>query len=189
MGTTPGLRMLGALLGGLLGIAAAWFLMRRQMAIRLRSMDAALAAAMDLLTGALEGGLTFEQALSFTGLSFQTVEPYLAKNLRLASHQFSNGVDRREIFDGLYERTSLEGMKSLGATATQLDSGSLITNMGPTIRRLSEQMRIMRFAHAEERAQQVPLKLNVIMIVFFLPPLFAFLMSPALIKAFETVDL
>ena len=56
------------------------------------------------------------------------------------------------------------------------------TPLGTTLRVLAQENRDMRMAEAEKKAAALPPKLTVPMIVFFLPVLFAVIMSPAIIK-------
>jgi tight adherence protein C len=59
------------------------------------------------------------------------------------------------------------------------------TPVGLALRVLSQESRDMRMNEAEKKAAALPPKLTVPMILFFLPVLFAVILTPAIIQIFN----
>ncbi len=61
------------------------------------------------------------------------------------------------------------------------------TPLGSALRVMAKENREMRLAQAEKKAAQLPAKLTVPMILFFLPVLFIVILGPAIIKVQDMV--
>jgi tight adherence protein C len=61
------------------------------------------------------------------------------------------------------------------------------TPLGAALRVMAKENRDMRLASAEKKAAQLPAKLTVPMIVFFLPVLFVVILGPAIITVQDTM--
>ena len=59
------------------------------------------------------------------------------------------------------------------------------TPLGSALRVMAKENREMRLAAAEKKAAQLPAKLTVPMIVFFLPVLFIVILTPGIMSALE----
>ncbi|MBC7476942.1 MAG: type II secretion system F family protein [Pseudorhodobacter sp.] len=60
------------------------------------------------------------------------------------------------------------------------------TSLGTALRVLAQENRAMRMSEAERKAAALPPKLTVPMILFFLPVLFAVVITPAVIQILNT---
>lgn len=60
------------------------------------------------------------------------------------------------------------------------------TPLGQALRVMAQENRDMRMSEAEKRAAALPPKLTVPMILFFLPVLFAVIITPAVIQIMST---
>jgi tight adherence protein C len=74
-------------------------------------------------------------------------------------------------------------VKSLVVALTQSEKYG--TSLGQSLRVLAQETRDKRMSAAEKKAHALPPKLTVPMILFFLPVLFAIIMTPALIQVFH----
>jgi tight adherence protein C len=80
----------------------------------------------------------------------------------------------------LAERTGLDGVK--GVVTSLIQSEKYGTPLSQSLRVLAQENRDMRMSEAEKRAAALPPKLTVPMILFFLPVLFAVIITPAVLQ-------
>lgn len=170
-----------------IAVAAAWFgyfapqlyvknkITKRQEAIRRSWPD-----AMDLLLICVECGMGIESALRKVSeeIGSQCIE--LAEELSLTTAELSYLQDRRKAYENLAERTGLDGVK--GVVTSLIQSEKYGTPLAQSLRVLAQENRDMRMSAAEKKAAELPPKLTVPMILFFLPVLFAVIITPAAIK-------
>jgi tight adherence protein C len=62
------------------------------------------------------------------------------------------------------------------------------TPLGAALRVMAKENRDMRLAAAEKKAAQLPAKLTVPMIVFFLPVLFIVILGPAGLRVYDMMS-
>ncbi len=104
----------------------------------------------------------------------------LAEELSLTTAELSYLQDRRKAYDNLGERTGLEGVRGVVTALVQAEKYG--TPIGTALRVLAQENRDMRMSEAEKKAAALPPKLTVPMILFFLPVLFAVIITPAAIQ-------
>ena len=107
----------------------------------------------------------------------------MAEEFTLATAELSYLPDRRSAFENLGLRTGLESVRSLTTSLIQAERYG--TPLGSALRVLAQESRDMRMNEAEKKAAALPPKLTVPMILFFLPVLFAVILTPALIQVFH----
>ena len=83
-------------------------------------------------------------------------------------------------YEGLARRTNHPGIKSV--TTAMIQAERYGTPLGAALRVMAKENREMRIAAAEKKAAQLPAKLTIPMIVFFLPVLFIVILGPAALK-------
>lgn len=133
---------------------------------------------MDLLTLAVEAGLTFILAMDRvvktgeTGPMRDEFEKFL-QDLRL-------GVSLRDALEGLAERTDLYEIRSFTSALIQADK--MGTPLGDVLRIQSEIRRRERFQKAEKLAQQSPVKMLFPLILFIFPAVFIIILVPIMLK-------
>ena len=88
-------------------------------------------------------------------------------------------------YEGLAKRTNHPGVKSVATAMTQAERYG--TPLGNALRVMAKENRDMRIAAAEKKAAQLPAKLTVPMILFFLPVIFIVILGPAVIKVQDTM--
>lgn len=148
---------------------------KRQQAIRRAWPD-----TLDLLLICVESGMGIESAFRKVSeeIGFQSAE--LAEELSLTTAELSYLQDRRKAYENLGERTGLEGVR--GVVTSLIQSEKYGTPLGQSLRVLAQENRDMRMSEAEKKAAALPPKLTVPMILFFLPILFAVIITPAIIQ-------
>lgn len=139
--------------------------------------------ALDLLLICVESGMSIESALRKVAVELSASSPPLADELILTTAELSYLQDRRMAFENLGRRTGLEGVRAVVISLIQSEKYG--TPLGHALRILAQENRDMRMAEAEKKAASLPPKLTVPMILFFLPVLFAVIISPTIIQYFS----
>jgi tight adherence protein C len=151
---------------------------KRQISIRRAWPD-----ALDLLLICAESGISIEQAFRRVSGEVGGASIPLAEELALTTAELSYLPDRKTAFENLAERTGLETVKSVSVALIQAERYG--TPIGQALRVLAQESRDTRMNDAEKKAAALPPKLTVPMILFFLPVLFAVILTPAAIQLFE----
>jgi tight adherence protein C len=137
--------------------------------------------AIDLLTISVESGLGFDAALQ--QVAHNTQGP-LADEFSRVLREMQIGSSRSEALRALAERTSVVELRSFVSSMVQADAfGIPIANV---LRVQSSEMRVKRRQRAEEKAQQVPVKMTIPLIFCILPCLFVAVMGPAAIHMIDS---
>jgi tight adherence protein C len=144
-------------------------------------MQKSLPDALDLLTISVEAGLGFDAAVMKVA---KNTEGPLAQEFSRLLQEMQIGVGRVEAMRAMAERTTMKDLKSFCLAMVQADS--LGVPIGRVLRIQSSEMRVKRRQRAEERAQQVPVKIMVPLVLFILPCLFIVVGGPAALRVMET---
>ncbi|WMT92875.1 type II secretion system F family protein [Pelagibacterium sp. H642] len=174
--------MIPVVVGGLGYFAPSIFLKnritKRQVSIRRAWPD-----ALDLLLICVEAGMSVEGAFRKVSEEIGVQSRALAEELTLTTAELSYLQDRRMAYENLAQRTGLDGVR---ATVTALiQSEKYGTSIGQSLRVLAIENRDTRMSEAEKKAAALPPKLTVPMILFFLPVLFAVIITPAAIQLMD----
>jgi tight adherence protein C len=148
---------------------------KRQIAIRRAWPD-----ALDLLLICVESGMSIESAFRKVSEQIGSQSTELAEELSLTTAELTYLQDRRKAYENLGERTGLDGVKAVVTSLIQAEKYG--TPVGHSLRVLAQENRDMRMSEAEKKAAALPPKLTVPMILFFLPVLFAVILTPAIIQ-------
>jgi tight adherence protein C len=151
---------------------------KRQLSIKRAFPD-----ALDLLLICCESGMSIEHGFRKVSNEIGSQSVPLAEELMLATAELSFLSERRQAFENLSTRTGLEGVRSLTQALIQAEKYG--TPIGNALRVLAQENRDQRMNEAEKKAAALPPKLTVPMILFFLPVLFAVILTPALIGVFN----
>jgi tight adherence protein C len=163
-----------------LGIKAPELYLKNTIAKRQLNMRRAFPDAMDLLLICVESGMAVEPAMRKVSneIGVQSVE--LAEEFALTTAELSYLPDRRAAYENLATRTGVEGLRQISTVLIQAEKYG--TPLGQAMRVVAQEGRDARLMEAERKAAALPPKLTVPMIVFFLPILFAVIMTPAIIQ-------
>ncbi|HMB09661.1 type II secretion system F family protein [Saliniramus sp.] len=166
-----------------IGIKAPEIFLRNAMQKRQMSIRRAWPDALDLLLICAESGSSMEQAFRRVSTEIGRASIALAEELALTTAELSYLPERRQAYENLAERTGLESVKAVSTALIQAERYG--TPIGQALRVLAQESRDQRMNEAEKKAAALPPKLTVPMILFFLPVLFAVIMTPALIQVFD----
>ena len=147
---------------------------------RKESIVGAFPDTLDLLLICVESGMSIEAAIQKVSQEIGGASIELAEELTLLTAELSYLPERRMAYEGLSKRTNHPGIRSV--TMAMIQAERYGTPLGTALRIMAKENREMRVAQAEKKAAQLPAKLTVPMIVFFLPVLFIVILGPAIIK-------
>ncbi len=136
--------------------------------------------AIDLMTISVESGLGFDAAVQ--QVSRNTHGP-LADEFSRVLREMQIGQGRAAALRAMSDRTNVADLKTFVSAMVQADSFGV--PVGQVLRVQSSEMRTKRRQRAEERAQQVPVKITVPLIFCILPCLFVSVMGPAVISIMD----
>ena len=144
------------------------------------SMRRAFPDALDLLLICVESGMSIEHALRKVATEIGSSSVPLAEELQLTTAEMSFLPDRRTALENLALRTGLDSVRQIVTVLVQAERYG--TPLGLALRVVSQESRDNRMMEAEKKAAALPPKLTVPMIIFFLPVLFAVILTPAIIQ-------
>jgi tight adherence protein C len=137
--------------------------------------------AIDLLTISVESGLGFDAALQQVA---RNTEGPLAEELSRVMREMQIGQGRADALRAMGERTSVGDLRTFVGAMVQADSFGI--PVAQVLRVQSAEMRVKRRQRAEEKAQQVPVKITIPLIFCILPTLFIAVMGPAVLSIMDS---
>lgn len=148
---------------------------------RSAKMQRELPDAIDLLTISVESGLGFDAAIQ--QVARNTAGP-LSEEFSRMLREMQIGQGRAAALRALADRTNVADVRTFVSAMVQADAFGIPT--AQVLRIQSQEMRVKRRQRAEEKAQQVPVKITVPLIFCILPCLFIAVMGPAVISIMDT---
>ncbi|TAL82599.1 MAG: type II secretion system F family protein [Beijerinckiaceae bacterium] len=177
---------LGAvLLAAYIGIKAPEIYLSNLITKRQKSLVRAAPDAMDLLLICVESGMSIELAFRRVSHEIGAQSIPLAEELTLTTAELSYLPDRRTAYENLAKRTGVDTLKQISTVLIQAERYG--TPLGTALRVVAQEGRDRRMQAAEKKAASLPPKLTVPMIIFFLPVLFAVIITPAAIQVSRTL--
>jgi tight adherence protein C len=133
--------------------------------------------AIDLMTISVESGLGFDAALQQVA---KNTEGPLADEFSRMLGEMQIGASRSESLRAMADRTNVADVKTFVSAMVQADAFGI--PIAQVLRVQSSEIRTKRRQRAEEKAQQVPVKITIPLIFCILPCLFLAVMGPAVIS-------
>ncbi|MBE3075235.1 MAG: type II secretion system F family protein [Actinobacteria bacterium] len=175
-----GLSLKGVLFGAL-GAAAGFMLpdllLMNTGAKRQEVLRRGLADALDMLTVCVEAGQGFDGAILQVAKS---VEGPVAGEFARVLAEIQIGKSRGAAFSSLAARSKVPEIRTFVTALVQADRLGL--PIGGVLREQSVQMRLIRRQRAEEKAQKVPVKILLPMLLCIFPALFIVVIGPGVIR-------
>lgn len=169
-----------AIAASYLGIKAPELFLKNKTSKRQKELERAFPNTLDLMLICAESGMSIEHAVRKVSQEIGVESIAMAEEMGLLAAEMSYLADRRVAFENLGLRTGLESIRSLTTVLTQSERYG--TPLGAALRVLSQESRDHRMTLAEKKAAALPPTLTVPMILFFLPGLFAAILTPAAIQ-------
>ena len=173
----PLLLVIFAIIGG----AAGFFLpdlllynagLKRQALIRAQLPD-----AMDMLTICVEAGLGFDAAL---GQVARNTRGPLAAEFTRALQEMQIGKSRSQALRAMAERTTIPELRAFVSAVVQ--AGELGIPVAQVLREQASELRLRRRQRAEEKAQKLPVKMTVPLVICLFPALLVVILGPGIIE-------
>ncbi len=163
-----------------LGIKIPELFLKNKITKRQFSMRRSFPDALDLLLICVESGMSIEHAFRKVSVEIGSQSVPLAEELQMTTAELSYLPDRRTAYENFGLRTGLESVRQIVTVLIQAERYG--TPLGTALRVVSQESRDNRLMEAEKKAAALPPKLTVPMIIFFLPVLFAVILTPAIIQ-------
>lgn len=148
---------------------------------RTQRLQRELPDAIDLMTISVESGLGFDAAVQQVAIN---TDGPLSEEFGRMLREMQLGMGRGEALRSLGERTNVDDIRSFVSAMVQADSFGI--PVAQVLRVQSSEMRTKRRQRAEEKAQQVPVKITVPLIFCILPALFVAVLGPAVIQLLDS---
>jgi len=148
---------------------------------RAEKLQRDLPDAIDLLTISVESGLGFDAAVQQVA---RNTEGPLAEEFSRVLREMQIGQGRADALRALGERTNVGDVRTFVGAMVQADSFGI--PVAQVLRVQSAEMRVKRRQRAEEKAQQVPVKITIPLIFCILPTLFIAVMGPAVLSIMDS---
>jgi len=133
--------------------------------------------SLDMMLICVQGGIGLEQTIERVAAEVADGSEVLAEELGILSAEMAMLNDRKKALQDFARRVGSGAGKTFATAIIQAEQyGTSISN---ALRVMSDELRDMRMAAAEQKAASLPPKLTVPMIVFFLPALFIIILGPA----------
>ena len=154
--------------------------LRRRILVRQRAIRHGFPHALDMMQVAIEAGLGFDSALARVANELKHAHPALAEEFLIVGLELRAGKAREQVLADLADRTKVDTIAIF--TKAIIQSIAFGTSVAATLQVYAREMRHQRMITAEERANQLPVKMSVIMVVFLLPTIFLMALSPVMIR-------
>lgn len=177
--------IVGALLLCGLGLIAPYMIVANRANARREQIEHEFPDALDLMVVCVEAGLGLEAAFIRVGHETLESHPRIAEEFNRVSDELRAGRGRAEALRSLADRTDVDPIKSFVALLIQTDS--LGTSIGQTLRSYSVEMREHRFLAAEEKAMRIPVLMTVPLVACILPVIITALLLPPIIDVMRTL--
>jgi tight adherence protein C len=172
--------LLLAIAGLLVGFFAPDLYLYQRAEKRADQIRRSLADAVDLLTISVEAGLGFDAAVQQVA---RNTEGPLAEEFSRVLREMQLGMGRSEAMRSMGERSSVEELHTFVGSMVQADAFGI--PISQVLRVQSSEIRTKRRQYAEEKAQQVPVKIMIPLILCILPCLFVVVMGPPILNAID----
>jgi tight adherence protein C len=148
---------------------------------RQQEINLAFPDSLDMMLICVQGGIGLEQTIDRVAREVAEHSEVLAEELGILSAEMAMLNDRRQALQDFARRVGSGAAKSFATALIQAEQYG--TSISQAMRVMSDELRDMRMAAAEQKAAALPPKLTVPMILFFLPSLFVIILGPAGLQA------
>lgn len=180
LGISASSTLVNAMILMLIGFYGPPIWLRLRVKKRQQAISEAFPYALDMMRVAIEAGLGFDAALARVAEELAVAHPALAEEFAIVGLELRAGRPRDQVLAGLAERTGVEDVSAFATVIQQ--SIAFGTSISDALQTYSKEMRHKRMMRAEEKANQLPVKMSVAMVLFLLPTLFLVALSPAIIR-------
>ncbi|MBB3066287.1 MULTISPECIES: type II secretion system F family protein [Limibacillus] len=175
----------GAAVLGIVGLYLPVMFLKQKIGARQQQARDGFPDALDLLVVCVEAGLSLDQAIERISREIGRSYPVLGENFRMMASELRAGQSRTEALRNVAERMGVDEVKAFVVLLIQ--SEELGTSIAETLRVYTDEMRDKRVTRAEEKAQALPAKLSVPLVLFIFPVLMIVILSPVIIRMMKVM--
>lgn len=177
-------KLLVPLVAAYAGLKLPWLLLVNARNKRYYAIQKALSDTLDLMMICAEAGLSLHASLDRVARELNMSYPEMADELSFTAVEMGFFPDRKKALLNLTERVQLAEVRGIVSVLIQTEKYG--TPIAQAMRVLSAEFRTQRMLRAEQKAARLPAIMTVPMILFILPTLFVVVITPALIRVFDT---
>ncbi|TDK25715.1 type II secretion system F family protein [Arthrobacter crusticola] len=148
---------------------------------RQQAIEQELPDTLDQMLISVEAGLGFETAMARAG---QNGKGPLAEEIVRTLQDIQVGRPRREAYQSMAERSTVDDLKSFVRAVVQADKYGI--GISTVLKTQAKQSRVKRRQRAEEKAMKLPVKTLFPLILFIFPVMFIVMLGPAAINIMRT---
>lgn len=178
--------MISAVVGIGLGLLGPPAMVTRMARLRQDRIRKSIPDSLDLLLVCVEAGVSLDAAILRVGREMMVLHPDLSFEFLTMNRRMNAGMRREDALHGLFDRTGVQELRSLGANMIQSERWG--TSIAQVLRVYSEGLRRKRRQAAEKKAALAATKMIFPLALFILPALFAVIGGPAVIGLGGLVD-
>jgi tight adherence protein C len=169
-------------IGGVVGLFLPDLLLYNAGVKRQQKIQQDLPDAMDMLTICVESGLGFDAAMARVA---RNSEGPVAAEFSRALQEIQIGKSRSQALRSLADRTTVAELRAF--TSALIQAGELGIPVADVLREQAGEMRLRRRQRAEEKAQQVPVKILFPLIGCLFPALFIIVIGPGALSIMHSL--
>ena len=171
----------------LLGVAGPDAYIARRQRMLHQKYRIAFPDMLDLMVVCVDAGLSLEAALGRISSEIFRQNRQLGTNLMILGAEMRAGRTTVDALDSLADRLGLDEARSLVAMLRQ--SIELGTDVGDALRVFGDEMRDRRLLRAEERANQLPVKMVGPLGLFIFPVILVMVLLPVILRLMSVLQL
>ena len=165
---------------GILGYYLPSIYLRRRIKSRINEHRDGFPDFLDLLVVCADAGLSTEAAIDRVARELHHAYPSLSTNLSICAIEIRAGNATTAAFDNLSDRLGLDEARSFATLLQQSEEyGSSLTD---SLRIYSEDMRHARATRAEEKANSLPARMTLPLMLFIFPVILVVVMLPVVAR-------
>lgn len=172
-----------ALSAALFGYLLPAAILGRRIRRRQRKIRKAFPDALDLLVICVEAGLGLDAAMARVGQEIAAAHPLLGEHFAILSAELQAGRRHDEAWRAMGNRIGLDEVSSLVTLLAQ--SERLGTGAADALRAHARTWRSRRLLQAEEKAQQLGVKMTFPLVLLIMPALMLVIATPAMIRTYR----
>ena len=147
---------------------------------RREDIEQAFPNALDLLQISVEAGLGFDAAMTRVAHELAPVAPALSEEFLIAQGDIQAGRERGEALLSMARRVDIDTVTSFASVVLQ--SIQFGTSMADALTTYSKEMRLFRELKAQEKANQLPVKMSAVLASLMLPSIILISLGPVVIR-------
>ena len=158
-------------------------IVKRMIAARMKSIEATLPDALDLMVICTESGLSLDPTIERVAREIRLASPALAREFAVLSQEIRLLPEREKALLNFADRNKSKSVRSLVTTLVQTMKYG--TSLAQSLRVLANESRNQRMLAVEEKAARLPALMSLPLVCCMLPAVFLVIGGPAVSQVFK----